>query len=121
MSAMFFVGQGIQVPDEWLEQGAVNVATDLSGDPFDWSQVHGDLMNISSSPSEPPTSGVYAKVEYARYWFYVDILDIDSKETLTMLSVCVDAEGRRHSDRAPDTHAAGGRIGACASRIKSWG
>ena len=87
MSALFFVGQGVQVPQEWLDAGSVNFAVDPLGNPFDWDQVHGDLILIKSSESEPPNSVAYSKVEYANRWFYIKAGDVDSKETLTMLSI----------------------------------
>ena len=87
MSALFFVGQGVIVPQKWLDKKSVNFAVDAMGNPFDWDQVHGDLIYIHSSQSEPPDRSTYAKVRYAGYWFYIAANDFDSKETLTMLSV----------------------------------
>ncbi len=49
--------------------------------------MHGDLIVVKSSESEPSSRVAYAKVEYANYWFYLGVEDFDSRETLTMLSV----------------------------------
>jgi hypothetical protein len=87
MSALFFVGQGVIVPQKWLDAKSVNFAVDAMGNPFDWDLVHGDLILIRSSESEPSRGVAYSKVEYANYWFYITARDFDSKETLTMLSI----------------------------------
>jgi hypothetical protein len=52
---------------------------------FDWQKVFKGLILIRTSKERPRNS--YAAVNYDGYWYYVADDDIDSRETLTMLSV----------------------------------
>ena len=87
MSAMFYLGQGIEIPDEVRSSGVVNtgLADDEQGEPFDWSVVLDELFRVYSSREKP--ANAYAAVQYDDYWYYIDNADVDSKETLTMLSI----------------------------------
>jgi hypothetical protein len=85
MASMFFVGQSVQIPEEDILAGNAHVNRDEYGQPFDWQLVHDELIRIHSSPDRP--SNAYAAVRYGKYWYYVKNSDIDSKETLTMLSI----------------------------------
>jgi hypothetical protein len=85
LAAMFFVGQGVEVPEEDLRAGYVHINRDKNGQPFDWHQVHDNLIKIHSSRERP--NKAYAAVPYGDHWFYVDWSDTNSKETLTMLSI----------------------------------
>lgn len=87
MSAMFYLGQSIDIPDEVRRSGAVNsgLAEDEHGEPFDWRVVHDELFRVYSADEKP--ANAYAAVQYGEYWYYIDNTDVDSKETLTMLSV----------------------------------
>jgi hypothetical protein len=85
MSAMFFVGQSIEIPEEIRQSGNAHMNMDLNGNPFDWRQVHSELISIHSSGDRPKNA--YAAVKYNGYWYYISANDINSKETLTMLSI----------------------------------
>jgi hypothetical protein len=52
---------------------------------FDWQKIFKGLILIRTSKERPRNS--YAAVNYDGYWYYVADDDIDSRETLTMLSV----------------------------------
>ena len=85
MAAMFYVGQAVRVPEQLMNTGVAHVNTDESGRPFDWRVVHSDLINIYSSAKRPDNA--FVAVTYKDYWYYIENSDIDSKETLTMLSI----------------------------------
>lgn len=87
MSALFYLGQSIEIPDEIRQAGYVNsgLAEGEQGEPFDWSVVHDELFQVHTAREKPDNA--YAAVQYGDYWYYVDNTDVDSKETLTMLSV----------------------------------
>ena len=85
LASMFFVGQSVQVPEEDIREGNVHINYDDNGAPFDWRLVHNNLIRIHSSPDRP--KNVYAAVQYGKFWYYVENSDINSKETLTMLSI----------------------------------
>lgn len=87
MSAMFYLGQSIEIPDQLRQAGVVNsgLAEGEQGEPFDWSVVHDELFRVHTARAKPDNA--YAAIQYGDYWYYVDNTDVDSKETLTMLSV----------------------------------
>ncbi len=85
LSAMFYVGRGIEIPEKLFKAGVVHVNMDENNEPFDWGKVLGDLFHIRSSPNKPLKS--FTSVEYRDYWYYIDERDIRSKETLTMLHI----------------------------------
>ncbi|MGO1120350.1 hypothetical protein ACTL6U_16715 [Rhodovibrionaceae bacterium A322] len=81
--AMFFLSQGVSVPEEDVRSGAAQSTLTAQGEVFDWSKVLGDLFKVKVS-SDPPL-GAFAKVSYRGNWFYIDDADLDSKETFMML------------------------------------
>jgi hypothetical protein len=85
LSAMFFVGKGIQIPEEHIRVGRLHHNYGEDGLLFDWSQVLNGLISIKSSSSRPDNASV--AVEYDDYWYYVSENDVDSRETLTMLQI----------------------------------
>lgn len=87
MSAMFYLGQGIDIPDDVRRSGVVHtgLADDEQGEPFDWSVVLEGLFEVHHAREKP--ANAYAAVQYYDYWYYIDNADVNTKETLTMLSV----------------------------------
>jgi hypothetical protein len=85
LSAMFFIGQGIDIPEEHRKNNIVNQNYDIDGNVYDWSPVHEGLISIKSSNIKPSDAAIAVKHE--GYWFYIEADDVDSRETLTMLSI----------------------------------
>ena len=85
LSAMFYVGRGIEIPEKLFKAGVVHVNMDENNEPFDWGKVLGDLFLIRSSYRKPLKS--FSAVKYRDYWYYIDERDVRSKETLTMLHI----------------------------------
>jgi len=81
---MFFLAHAVQVPQGDLEAGHVAITRHPDGQPFEWSDVLGDLLVIRSSPQRP-TNATFA-VSYRGSWFYIDDSDIQSKYTFMLLS-----------------------------------
>ena len=46
LETMFYLSQGIQVPCEHLQQGLVTVTLDHHGEPFDRTEMTGDLLRV---------------------------------------------------------------------------
>ena len=85
LSAMFYVGRGIEIPQSVINAGMAHVTLDEDDQPFDWNRVLQGLIRIRSSSERP--SNAYTAVRYGGYWYYIKNNDIASKETLTMLSI----------------------------------
>lgn len=86
LAAMFYLGQGIRLPESVVEEGRAAVVRDPSGEPFDWAPVFADLFEVHSA-SWPPGSESYMTVKYGGDYYYIRQDDIQSKEVLTMLSM----------------------------------
>jgi hypothetical protein len=85
LSAMFFLGRNIEIPESLQNSGVVHFNLDENNQPFDWSKVLRGLFNIRSATRKP--SGAYTAVKYRGHYYYIDDTDIPSKETLTMLNI----------------------------------
>jgi hypothetical protein len=86
LQALYFVAQGVDVPDEHAARGLVTVTVDDAGRPFDWRQVTSGLFRVRSAKGggpRPPTAHV--AVPYEGYWFYIDDSDTDTKTTFSLL------------------------------------
>ena len=85
LSALFYLGHSIELPDSVRSSGAAHTILDENGEPYDWSDLFEGLITIHSSESRP--SNAYTAVPYGDYWYYIDNLDVDSKETLSMVGI----------------------------------
>jgi hypothetical protein len=83
MASLFYVSQGVQPPAEDETRGRVTVTRDANGQPFDWKQMTGDVMQIRSSGDKPESAAV--RVRYRGTWFYIDDSDLTSKSTFALL------------------------------------
>jgi len=80
----FFLSHGIQIPEEHLDEGLIQITKNADGTEFDWTEITGELITIHSSKKEPKQGS--AKVFYRDYWFYIDDSDITSKYTFMLLN-----------------------------------
>jgi hypothetical protein len=99
LSAMFYLGQSIDIPAEIVEAGGINISLDERGQLFDWRRLFDGLIHIRSADSRPPDA--YAAVPYGPYWFYIDNADADSKETLTLVSTVLTLKAGGVPSEAP--------------------
>lgn len=83
MEMVFFLSHGVDVPEQDKAMGHVTITREVSGQPFDWSLVVGDLFHIHSQ-QEPPSNAQTA-VQYRGSWFYIDDSDTNSKYTIILL------------------------------------
>ncbi len=83
MGIMFFISQGVQVPEQDIYKKVVTVTKNSGGDFFKWENVINDIMNIKSSVDKP--NEAYIAVRYRNYWFYISDNDVYSKQTLFLL------------------------------------
>ena len=83
MGVMSFMSQAVSVPEDDRLAGLVTTTTNDDGVEFDWSNVVGSLISISSKPESPAASAV--AVNYRDSWFYIDDHDLDSKSSFSLL------------------------------------
>lgn len=99
LAAMFFLGQGIRIPEEIRQKGIVNITTDNAGQPFEWNNVLGNTFIVHSSKQRPEDSHV--AIQYYGYWYYIDSMDVNTRETLTMLGIVFTLKAGGISSKAP--------------------
>ena len=80
---MFYLSQGVSVPEEHMVQGLATLTVDEHGQPFNWNQMTGDLIRICSSKHRPEMAAV--SIPYKGYWYYIDDSDLNSQSTFTLL------------------------------------
>ena len=84
LGIMFYLSQGVEIPDKDILDGKVTHTKKTNGDNFDWKEITGDLLNIKHSLTAPADSEV--AIFYRDYWFYIDDSDLVSKSTFSLLS-----------------------------------
>ncbi|MFQ5482996.1 MAG: hypothetical protein ACE5ER_09575, partial [Nitrospinaceae bacterium] len=84
IGVMYYLSHGVQTSRADQEKGRVTVTLNAAGQPFDWNQVTGELMQVHSSPVRPDNAMV--AVNYRGWWFYLDDGDLNSKSTFSLLS-----------------------------------
>lgn len=99
MGVLYYLSQGVQVPQEHIDAGLVTVTCDANGNPIDWSDIVGEEIRIQVSPTRPLCASV--EVCYRGYWFYIDDRDLSSKSSLMLLSKLFNATGDSCSHNAP--------------------
>ena len=85
MGTMFFISHGVQVPQEMLDSGQVHINRSSGNENYNWHPMLTGLFRVRSSSSKPDNP--YLAVPYKGYWFYIDNTDIDSKETMVLMSI----------------------------------
>jgi hypothetical protein len=83
MASLFYLSQGVEVPERDEAAGRVMVTVTDTGERFAWQQVTGDLLRVHAAAGRPPTA--YSTIWYRDSWFYVDDADHQSKATMAML------------------------------------
>ncbi|MDR0428586.1 MAG: hypothetical protein LBG86_00950 [Puniceicoccales bacterium] len=83
-SAMFYLSNGVQIPQNQIDSGLVTVTRHANGSVFDWSQMLGNIFQVHCSAEKPQDA--YLSVFYRGYWFHIADSDINTKSTFMLLS-----------------------------------
>ena len=89
---MYYLSQGVSVPEEHIRKGFVNITLDERGVPFEWSRLLGGLFCVKVARVCPIHS--YLAVHYRGYWYYISDDDLDSKSTMGLLQELFNIEVR---------------------------
>jgi hypothetical protein len=87
LSVYLFLAQGVELPQEHVEEGRVLVARNPDGSPRDIESVTGKLFHIRVQKSEPWDANL--KVQHRGYWFYIAADDLFTRQTFSFLSTLV--------------------------------
>ncbi len=82
---LFYLGQGVEVPEDHVAKGIVKVYHEPEGEVVDHSTVLGDLLKVHCSPTRP--ADAYVAVRYRGYWFYLADNELESKDTFSLLLI----------------------------------
>ena len=83
LSCIYYLGQGVDVPDNDIRAGRVSIPVISEGEYRDWQEIIHKLITIKSSNSRPNNS--YISIKYRGHWFYIDDSDLESKRTFLLL------------------------------------
>jgi hypothetical protein len=86
MGVLYYASNGVQVPDAHLELGHATATLDADGNPFDWSQVLGEIFKVYSTDSLRRPSNAAVAVHHRGHWFYIADDDENSKSTFMLLA-----------------------------------
>lgn len=85
LSVLYFLSQGVHIPEIDQMAGKVTLTVDEEGYLFNWDEVLSGIMTIHSGTpcgGRTPSTMVY----YRGTYFYIDDSDLESKSTFSLLS-----------------------------------
>lgn len=85
LQALYFVSQGVEVPQEHTELNLVRTTRDSSGNPFDWRSVTDALFRVVWSPEVSRPKQASVAVRFRNGWFYIEETDHVTKATFSLL------------------------------------
>ena len=83
LEMMYYLSQGIEIPQDHMDRGLVTLTQHYDGRPFDWSDMTGDLLKVHVTKKKPNSASV--AVPYMGYWYYIRESDLNSKSTFNLL------------------------------------
>lgn len=84
LGVLFFLSQGVNVPEKDLEAGKVTTTLADDGSVFDWNRPLDGLFRVETSSSKPDNAST--AIRYRGNWFYIRDNDLLSKATFMLLS-----------------------------------
>ena len=99
LGIMFYLSQAVEVPKKDISQGKVTQTKTPEGKIFDWKDVTGDLLRISSLSGNPQADS--KSIYYRGTWFYIDDSDLSSKSTFSLLAQIFSLQAGKIQDNAP--------------------
>jgi len=98
LGMMFYLSQAVEIPQEHIDAGLVNITRFPDGTPFNWNAVAGREMIVRCCKYRPCAT---VQVCYKGYWYYIDDADLHSKATFMILSTLVDLQAGQNEIRTP--------------------
>jgi len=99
LASLFFLSQGVVIPEDHARGGYVTVTRLPDGSAFDWGEVTGDLIRVRAS--HVPPRGAHVSVPYRDTWFSIRESDVRSKTTFALLTQLFALQAGRIESRAP--------------------
>jgi hypothetical protein len=99
LGVMYYLSQGIDIPQDHVAEGRVTLTRDTMGKVFDWKKLTGDLMQIHSSKNRPDSAAI--AIRHRGLWFYIDDTDLSSKSTFSLLAQIFSLQAGKIASTAP--------------------
>jgi hypothetical protein len=99
LGILFYLSQGVEVPEQDIREGKVTRTFKTSGKIFDWKEVTGELLRIKSDSSKPENATLM--VFYRGTWFYIEDSDLKSKSTFSLLSQIFSLQAKKIKGKVP--------------------
>jgi hypothetical protein len=99
MGSLFYLAQGIEVPEPDLAAGRAVLTRDSGGQPLDWQRVTGGLLHVKAGDACPGDAFVAAR--YRGSCFFVADSDAASKTTFLLLTELLSLQAGRVPVNAP--------------------
>jgi hypothetical protein len=84
LSVLFYLSQGVEVPESDGVRGLVTVTHSADGKPFDWQAMFKGWFRVRASETEP--GHAYVRVHHRGHWFYIADDDLETKSTFMLLT-----------------------------------
>lgn len=99
LGVLYFLSQGVAVPEADEKAGKVTITRDDGGGPFDWRTLTDGLLQVRWAPEAP--TDAFVAVHYRDVWFYIADNDLDSKSTFSLLTLLFALQSANDSGTAP--------------------
>ncbi len=99
LGMMYYLSHAVEAPEEDRTGGKVTLTRHISGKPFDWADVTGDILKIHSQSTRPDQAAM--AVYYRDSWFYIDDSDLQSKSTFSLLAQIFSLQSGNAKDMGP--------------------
>lgn len=99
LGAMFYLSQGVDVPERHERERLVTVTRTADGRRFDWNRVLDGTFHVRVSEREPDRAAV--KVKHRDHWFFIGDDDLESKSTFMLLIQLFNMQAGRASLPVP--------------------
>jgi hypothetical protein len=101
MGVLYYLSHGVEVTQEDRESGVVTNTMDLDGNPYEWSDLLGELLQVRLSEGrQRPEEAVFA-VRHRNRWYYIDDSDLTSKSTFLLLGQLFSLQAGEVDDVTP--------------------
>ncbi len=99
LGMMYYLSHAVESPEEDRAGGKVTLTRHSSGEPFDWADVTGAILQIHSQSHRPNQAAI--SVYFRDSWFYIDDSDLQSKSTFSLLAQIFSLQSGNAKDKGP--------------------
>ncbi len=99
LSVMFYLSQGIDVPEADLHDGKVTTTRLPDGARFDWHQLLDGMFRVQVTDSRPEAA--FLSVAYRGHWFSISDSDLNTKATFMLLTQLFNVQAGQTAQSGP--------------------